>query len=176
MDDLREELAGAGFKPSDVANGTAYYGLGLRERGVTASALFHRPWRWGRHTYRSFFGVYGIMDVNAPRWLYGFQATIAVAFLIWALWARRTGLGSEGWGVIAVTAVVIVASLAAAFWRAWTFDFQAQGRYVFAIIPTVTLALLELTDRREDAIGWALGSALTIAGLASLSSAVAQLT
>src|SRR5262249_49627487 len=63
FEELRETLAAPTFKPSAIAAGNAYKGLALRQRGVTARAMFSRPWRWGLFTYRSFFGVYGMMNV-----------------------------------------------------------------------------------------------------------------
>ncbi|HSI05194.1 MAG TPA: hypothetical protein VLC93_11985, partial [Myxococcota bacterium] len=175
FEQLREELAAPSFKPSDIAAGEAYRGLALRQCGVSAPAMFSRPWRWGNLTYRSFFGVYGTMDIFSPKRVNGMQALCAIALLVLAWWQRKPSprpgrplLSTVGLTMIAVT-------LAAAFWRAWTFDFQAQGRYVFAIIPIAALLLMDGTERRANALHWGLFAVLAILGLWSILAALPQL-
>ncbi len=176
FEQLREELAAPSFKPSDIAAGTAYRGLALRQRGVSAGALFSRPWKWGELTYRSFFGVYGAMDIFSPKRVNGMQALCSIALLLLAWWQHKRSVLPGRHLLFAVGMVMIAASLGAAFWRAWTFDFQAQGRYVFAVIPITALLLMDSRERRESPVHWGLFGALAILGLWSILSAVPLLT
>lgn len=175
FEQLREELAAPKFKPSDITAGDAYKGLGLRERGVSFRAMFSRPWRWGLLTYRSFFGVYGTMDIFSPPGVNGVQRIAAIALLVLAWLFRKRPLTRDHMLLLGAGALMIVASLAAAFWRAWTFDFQAQGRYVFAIIPIATVLLIDCTDRRQTAVQWGAFAVLALLGLLSILSALPHL-
>ncbi len=173
---LREELAAPGFKPSDIASGKAYLGLALRERGVSARAMFSRPWKWGELTYRSFFGVYGSMDIFSPKRVNGIQALSSIALIALALRKRRR-MQLPGHGLLgAVSLLMIAATVGAAFWRAWTFDFQAQGRYVFAVIPILSLYLADISDSTDEPARWIGFCVLAICGFVSILSALSALT
>ena len=172
---LRETYAAPGFKPSDIAAGRAYQGLALRERGVSLAAMFSRPWRWGLFTYRSFFGVYGTMNIFSPPGVNGVQRLVCLALVALAFLTRRRPWTTDQKLLLVTAMVLVLVTLWAAFWRAWTFDFQAQGRYVFAIIPITTLALLDLCEPRESTAHWALSAVLSVVGLISILSALPQL-
>jgi hypothetical protein len=137
--------------------------------------VFSHPWRWWQLTHRSFFGVYGTMDIFSPRGANDVQRLCAIALLVLAWWQRkrpplpgRRLLTTVGLAMIAVT-------LAAAFWRAWTFDFQAQGRYIFAIIPIAALLLMDGSERRVGAMHWGIFVVLALAGFWSLMTALPML-
>lgn len=172
---LRDSLAGPGFRTSDIRDGTAYYGYALRDRGVPASALFHRPWRWGLLTLRSFFGVYGTMNVNPLPWLNDVQGFIALGVLVLLVFATRRRLTRDQRILVGVAGVMCVAAVGAAFWRAWTFDFQAQGRYCFAVIPIVVLVALDVCDEPRAILHWGLAACCAIASVISLASALPYL-
>ena len=175
FEQTREQLAGPGFHASDIANGTAYYGFALRDRGVPAAALLHRPWRWGLLTSRSFFGVYGTMDVDPIPRLNDLQFLLGLCLLalIAAGWRGGT-LDSQI--LIATCLVMCAVALIAAFWRAWTFDFQAQGRYVFALIPILVLVSAERSHVRHPRLFWGLAAAMSVAGLVSFAAALPYLS
>jgi hypothetical protein len=150
--------------------------LGLRERGVSVSAMFSRPWRWGLYTYRSFFGVYGTLDIFSPPGVNGVQRLVSFALVALALMTRRRPWSGDQKLLLGVAIAMLAVTMWAAFWRAWTFDFQAQGRYVFAIIPILALLTLDLCDERENAPHWAIATVLSIAGFISILCALPQLS
>ncbi|MBC7793915.1 MAG: hypothetical protein H7Z43_09410 [Clostridia bacterium] len=172
---LRESFAKPGFRASDITAGTAYYGYAIRQQGVSAAALFHRPWRWGLFTSRSFFGVYGTMDVDPLPLLNDAQVVLAVGLLALGYYYCRRGLARDQLVFTGVALTMCAAACAAAFWRAWVFDFQAQGRYCFAIIPSLVLLATEVCDPRQRLAHWILACLMTIAALISLASALPHL-
>lgn len=171
----RERLAGPGFHDSDIANGTAYYGYRLRDRGVAAPALFRRPWRWGLLTSRSFFGVYGTMDVDPLPRLNDLQFILGLGLLALMVACRKRQLPADGLLFVSAALCFCVVAIVAAFLRAWTFDFQAQGRYCFAMIPILVLLAADVCDTRHAPIFWGLGAATAWAGVLSFASALPYL-
>jgi hypothetical protein len=139
FEQIRENFAAPGWKPSDIASGKAQLGLGLRARGVTFLDMFHRPWRWGELSARSFFGVYGQMDVHSPPHVNTLQALCFIALFAFLWHGRRREVGRRDKVLLAFGVACILLTVVGAFWRAWNFDFQAQGRYLFAIIPILVL-------------------------------------
>ncbi len=175
FEELRERLAAPGFKPSDVAAGTAWKGLGLRERGVPLRALFSRPWRWSFQTYRSFFGNYGQVNIPSPDGINAVQRFFAIALLVLAWLQRRRPATLDQRLLFGFGIAMIAATLGAAIWRAWTFDFQAQGRYIFAIIPIIAVLVIDSSDRRESPLQWGMFASLSAVGLISILSALPRL-
>jgi hypothetical protein len=159
---LREEHAEAPWKQSAIDNGTAMQGLGLKQKGVPVMNVLFAPWHWLDGIYKTFLGVYGPMSIWFPPWQYvlrglAFLGLVALA-LVSTFKYRLEWLG----GVAMVAAIIL-----AAFNFAWTYDFQPQGRYIFAIIPT--LALLWTNDAKPNAkLSWSLLATTFALGYASM--------
>lgn len=141
-----EEHAAAPFKPSGHHLETVYYGLALKERGVSWQALFKEPWRWADFTAMSFLGVYGPMSIFVPRWIYVVQLVCwgALLFLI----GRAAFADETSARVFAIATLVTIAALVgASFWHSWSYDFQPQGRYLLSIIALVGGVWLDVEAR-----------------------------
>lgn len=137
---LAEKLAAEDFKPSKQVTGEAYWGLGMRGRGVTATEMFTQCWAWHIFTFRTAFGVYDYMKIPAPFIFYRY-----IGRLFWGL------VGVLGLGLVLsgrkgrIMAVLLAgfgfATVFQSFWHSWTADFQAQGRYLFPILAMMGCVL-----------------------------------
>lgn len=136
-----EARAGPEFKPSVIAQGTGFPTIDLAARGVSLFNVAFSPYNWTSTSLASAFGVYGYMNIFAPRWLYWLlyiTAGLLISLLLYSLWKNVP----EQW--IALTAVVFggaVLVLASSLLLSWTSALQAQGRYLFAILPMIALLL-----------------------------------
>ena len=112
----------------------------MRERG-TSFEEFINLHGWGEKSFRTAFGAYGYFTVLGPDLYYdlvryvGLAALACMAFFIFL----RGGLP----GIILFSSAVLCSLLliAAACYHSWTVDFQAQGRYLFAIAPMIGMVL-----------------------------------
>ncbi|MEZ0310716.1 MAG: DUF2142 domain-containing protein [Myxococcota bacterium] len=147
---LREAHAMQPWKQSSIDNGTAMNGLGLRQKGVPLMDVVGKPWNWAEGVYKTFLGVYGPMSIWFPPWEYVLRGLAFLALALLALWGARGSPLSLA-AALAMGCGVIVAALN----FAWTYDFQPQGRYIFAIIPIIALAWTHDT-RPPKRLAWAL--------------------
>lgn len=131
---LREEHAQEPWKQSAIDHGTAMQGLGLKQKGVPVDQVLFAPWHWLDGIYKTFLGVYGPMSIWFSPIQYFFRGLAFLAVTALAFWGTRKRK-LEWLGAIAMVCAIIYA----AFDFAWTYDFQPQGRYIFAILPTIAL-------------------------------------
>lgn len=127
-----EKYARDDYKPSAQEAGTQFWGLRMRDQGLTYPQLF-TIWTWHIWAFRTSFGVYDYMKIYAPFVFYRYMA-----YFLWALMgALALALilhGGRG-GSEAVLVFLIFAGLTIfqSTWHSWVADFQAQGRYLFPI-------------------------------------------
>ncbi|UJX41613.1 hypothetical protein K9F62_02620 [Desulfovibrio sp. JY] len=127
-----EKYARDDYKPSSQEAGTQFWGLRMRDQGLTYPQLFS-IWTWHIWSFRTSFGVYDYMKIYAPYIFYRY-----IAYLLWALMgALALALimrGGPG-GTAAVMTFLVFAGLTIfqSTWHSWVADFQAQGRYLFPI-------------------------------------------
>ena len=138
---LAERTARPDLRPSVLGSPGAYFGLALEARGVTLQELLLGKYLWIRYSAESLFGVYGYMTIFGPGWLYQTQYILAVTLLCTT--ALQCAMDREGRGVLllglgTMALVVIVSAL-----HSWTRDLQAQGRYLFAILPVLGALMVE---------------------------------
>ena len=118
-----------------------HFGLHLRQKGVQLTELFSDPWQWHRKTFRSFVGQYGYLNLAAADWYYWLMLLlygllfgyVLIAGMIYGSWQLRL-LGGLGLGLASVLTAM-------AIYYSWALDFQAQGRYLFPIIPMLMVYL-----------------------------------
>lgn len=143
IESMRQELADPLFNPATELDKRHAY-LDMKERGVTLNKII-TVHRWFEKSFRSAFGVYGHMTVQAThayydlvRWLIlVLFVFVAGSVLIWGDWPERC---------IMIAAVCCAAGLiGASLHHSWTADFQAQGRYLFpaALIIAIAAAYAE---------------------------------
>ena len=127
-----EKYAVKEFKPSSQEAGTQYWGLHMRDQGLSYPQLF-TIWTWHIWTFRTSFGVYDYMKIYAPLIYYRY-----IGYTFWTL-AGALALalvlhGGRG-GSVGLLVFLVFAGLTVfqSTWHSWTNDFQAQGRYLFPI-------------------------------------------
>lgn len=136
---MQELTANHLFKPStELSKKHAYQKM--RERGVNLKRFITHH-RWGEKTFRSGFGTYGHMTVGGPDVYYNTIRVVSLGFLAFISFSIviRGGLAGNcllGGATLCSTALIFVA-----LYHAWTVDFQAQGRYLFAIVPITGMVL-----------------------------------
>jgi hypothetical protein len=135
---MREERAVPGYKPSQPTQ----IGFHLAERGYPVWSVANML--WVKQSAASFYGLFGYMSERLPQWLY----TLAYGLLIILAAITYTNLVIN-WRalpfieryMILIAPVSIFLVILASLYNSWTFDFQPQGRYLFAAL--IPLALME---------------------------------
>lgn len=164
---VAEQFAAEEFKPSKQEAGGGFWGSRMRSKGVTLVEMFTGEWKWHVFTFRSAFGKYGAMEIEAPLIFYRYIGWVFWAFM--ALLAANMAVGGrqarEAWGLWLVFSLLTVGQ---SLWHSWTADFQSQGRYLFPILA-MTACLMTRFSSVEPAtptaarlrLGlWGLGLAL----------------
>jgi len=137
---MRTKLTEPLFNPTtDLDKQYAY--LRMKERGVTLTKIVNVH-RWCEKSFRSAFGVFGYSTISAThvfydnlRWLLlGFFLSVSINLLFKGDWRIRT---VYLWGLL-----LSVALIGASIYHSWTVDFQAQGRYLFPIVPILGAVLV----------------------------------
>lgn len=136
---MQELTAHPSYKLSTPLN-QKHIHLQMRERGTSLKS-FINDHRWGEKTFRSGFGTYGYMTVVASLDYYNIMRILGLGGLLFvgASIALRGGWSGNmlfGGAVFCCTTLIVVAC-----YRAWTVDFQAQGRYLFAMAPILGMVL-----------------------------------
>ncbi|GFK93268.1 hypothetical protein NNJEOMEG_01099 [Fundidesulfovibrio magnetotacticus] len=160
---LAEQMAAPEFKPSAQVDGKGFWGSRMRSKGVTLAEMFTGEWKWHVFTFRSAFGKYGAMDVEAPLLFYRWIGRAAAVFgLAYAAALLRAGMWARG--AFALWFAFALLTVGQSLWHSWNNDFQSQGRYLFPILPMTgcVLALLGPELGRGRAWLWGLGAILWV--------------
>lgn len=137
--EAREKYAAPLFKPSTPLNKKHAY-LQIRERGTTLQKFLQdRQWRWGAKTFLSSFGVYGYTSILAPLTYYDYVRVIALLLLSSLVLSIVCRGGLSGITLLGITVGSVLFLFAGLIYHAWTYDFQAQGRYLLPIIPMLAI-------------------------------------
>ena len=151
--ELQEQLAQPGFKPSQVyapkktpdAWYNIYYGLDLRARGTPLENLFAPPWDWHIKSFQSFTGQYGWLNITGPTAYYvAIGIGYALLLAIYAAAVARSG-DKQAWAMLGVITLLSALTVAISVHHSWHNDFQAQGRYLFPILPMLGLGLYSVS-------------------------------
>ena len=141
LEQIAEIHAGHGFKPSQLDQDFAYFGRAVAQRGFTLHQVLFSPYHWVQNSLNSSYGVYGYFVAFSPQWLLRWLQLLTLAVAIVAgtglLAWNRSKAGPMLLLVIGGAALIAVNSIL----HSWTFDHQAQGRYLF---PGFTLLALML--------------------------------
>jgi hypothetical protein len=144
----QEEVAAAPYKPSTVENDLSKTdsALKLKAKGTSFKDIF-RHWRWHESSFKSFVGVYGYMNILAPRVYYQLMTLLYVAFGCWFFVSliRRKQREDIIQALIFLFGFSLTIFISA--YLSWSYAFQAQGRYLFPIIAMA--CLLVYSNRRH---------------------------
>ncbi|WP_245587801.1 hypothetical protein [Desulfovibrio inopinatus] len=136
-----ETFAKNEFKPSKVYSGEAYFGYNMREQGLSYSELFTK-WNWHIWTFRTSYGVYDYMKIYAPYIYYRWVGYALIAFLLVQLVPLAFSSTEHRW-MLATLVFFSGVTIFQSTWHSWISDFQAQGRYLFPILPMLGLSLAQ---------------------------------
>lgn len=134
-----EAVAGEKFKPSKYNTNESYAGITLKGRGVPLQDLIlHRYWI--EKSFVSFVGSYGYLNVNAKTWYYACQGILYLILIFsFFIFLKRSG------NLYDLTSILFMIfgclAICLSLWNSWVNDFQAQGRYLFPIIPMLMLLM-----------------------------------
>lgn len=141
LEHIAEVHAGHGFKPSQLGEDFAYAGRAVAQRGHSLNEVLFEPHHWVRHSLASAYGVYGYFVAFTPAWLINcLKALSLLLFMVAtrALFAwRRDRAGPMVLLAVGGTLLVAINSIL----HSWTFDHQAQGRYLFPAFVLLALML-----------------------------------
>ena len=138
----QKEIAEQPFKPSTIERdlATTHPGLRLKDKGTSYLQLF-TEWGWHEISFKSMVGVYGYMNIYAPGAYYKAFALIYAAFATYLLVLllrrrRREEMIAAGLLLIGCSITIFISS-----YLSWSYAFQAQGRYLFPMLPMIAMFL-----------------------------------
>lgn len=143
--EVREKYAEKMYKPSTPLDKKYAY-LQMKDRGVSLRKIIDQN-RWGEKSFRSSFGEYGHMTVAASYGYYDCVRYIGLLLVLAVCAAIIKNGGWEGGSLLAITLLCSFTLMAMALNKAWTVDFQPQGRYFLPIIGM--LSVLSFQMRRH---------------------------
>ena len=130
---LQEELANPWYKPSTELH-KKHISLYRKARGATLEEIVMVD-RWFERSFQSSFGVYGYFTISGTQGYYDLVRWFGVVLLVFVFAAIFRGGGLVGGGM-AVAALGLAGGLiGVSLHHSWALDFQAQGRYLFPIVP-----------------------------------------
>lgn len=138
IDACADRLAYSAYR-SDAAPEKQHPTLYWRDRGRPFTDLFEE--RWGKRMFYSAVGHFGYLELLAPPTYYvlcGLLLLLLAGYLV----SRAMQRGSRAEKLTMLMAIGCFALLLGlTMWKAWTKDFQPQGRYLFPMLPVVALVL-----------------------------------
>lgn len=128
----QESIAEYPFRPSTVENDLAnsHPDLNLRKRGVSFSEMLFAK-GWIRFSSRSFFGLYGYMNIHATNRFYDLIYLLSFLFTAYLFYAVITSRDRESIIQLAITALGVSMTVFVSMMLSWFYAFQPQGRYLF---------------------------------------------
>ncbi|MHC1790401.1 hypothetical protein [Solidesulfovibrio sp.] len=140
-----EKYAVPDYKPSAQEAGTQFWGLRMRDQGLSYPQLFS-IWTWHIWSFRTSFGVYDYMKIYAPFIYYRY-----IGYIFWTLAGVLAVTlvlrgGPAGLAALAVFLSFAALTIFQSTWHSWVNDFQAQGRYLFPIGAMAGMTLARFAD------------------------------
>lgn len=145
VDQMRETHAAPEFKPSSKVLMPT---LKLQSQGAPLHALFSPPLDWHKTTFRSFFGGYGYMQFFAGPIYYGLVAAVVLGLLFVCMLSTLL-FDPLGRRHLVLAGAAGVSLICASLLHSWTYDFQAQGRYIIGVLVLLTPFVFHLEVSRR---------------------------
>jgi hypothetical protein len=151
----QEEVAEPAFKPSTIERDLAgtHPDMRLKDKGVSYFDLFTKM-NWHRWTFESFVGVYGYMNIYAPKFYY-----LAIALLYAAIGGYVTLVSFKRREALIHLGILTFGAALAVFmstYLSWSYAFQPQGRYLFPVLPMIGMCAYAARDVINKAVWIAL--------------------
>lgn len=123
----------------------------LRERGHTLKEIIV-DYRWFGKTFQSAFGVYGYFTSAAPHAYYDFMKPLSVLFLLLMVCSAVFRGGVSDNVLLLLFLICSGGLIGASVYNSWVNDFQAQGRYLFSMIPPLCLVVYHIRRHLQDTL------------------------
>ncbi len=136
---MQEKTAHHWYKPSTELN-KKHVSMYFKQRGVTLKEMIVK-YRWFAHSFQTGFGKYGYFTISGSDTYYRLMKWSAIVFLVFLGGAVAFRGDTEGRLLALLVCGLALALVAASVHRSWTIDFQAQGRYLFPILPMIGVVL-----------------------------------
>jgi len=136
----QEEVAEYPYKPSTLENDLPNSDppMKLKAKGYPFSDIFTR-WKWHEVSFRSSFGTYGYMNINASNRFHFLFIILLVAFLSLLIYP----ILKNGQADSRIEFLIFIGSASltifASAYLSWIYAIQGQGRYFFPIIGMLAL-------------------------------------
>lgn len=137
--EVQEKLASPIYKPSTPLEKQHPF-LHRKARGESLKKIIVVD-RWFEKTYRSAFGMYGYFTAIAANTYYDTVRSVGIAFFALLTVAIMFRGGISGNLLFCLFLSCSGALIFASLYHSWTQDFQTQGRYLFPVIPMVSIVL-----------------------------------
>jgi hypothetical protein len=136
---MQEKTAHHWYKPSTELN-KKHVSMYFKQRGVTLKEMIVK-YRWFAHSFQTGFGKYGYFTISGSDTYYRLMKWSMIVFLVFLGGAVAFRGDTEGRLLALLVCGLALALVAASVHRSWTIDFQAQGRYLFPILPMIGVVL-----------------------------------
>jgi len=147
---IQEKLAKPAFKPSTPLEHKHSF-LYRRARGDSLQKIIVVD-RWFEKTYRSAFGMYGYFTAIASESYYQVVRPVAIALFVLLAAAILFRGGISGNLLFVLFLGCSGALIFASLYHSWTEDFQTQGRYLFPVIPMISIVLYHTRHLMQGAV------------------------
>lgn len=163
--EMEEIHAAKRFKPSTALE-SQNFSLSLKDRGISLKQLINQ-YHWLNDTFQSSFGVYGYLSIKSPTLHYNL---VKITGTLLALYLFSTILLSLNGEYLINTLTLLVFStviFSLSLYHSWVIDFQPQGRYLFSILPMVSMLLVLIQPKLNRTYLFAGVCSMAVLGLIS---------
>ncbi|MCK9174755.1 MAG: hypothetical protein M0O96_05710 [Desulforhopalus sp.] len=136
-----EQHAEPACKPSTPLD-KKFFRLQMKDRGVSFNKLIEM--HWGELAFRSSVGEYGYSSVPGSFNYYDFVRALMLALGMTIVVSVCLRGGLKEISLVSLATACCLALIAMAFYRSWTADFQAQGRYFLPMAGIFSVVLYRL--------------------------------
>lgn len=144
---VREVAAMPSHKPSAATEGQLGKTHKIREQGIGLSEMLLEK-TWVKTSVTSFFGVYGYMNIwPTKHFSYALLLMFTLLTVIIFILASRRKPGTIDYSVPISLTTGFVTIVAASIGFSWTYDYQAQGKYLLPILPILAGGLVLIGQR-----------------------------
>lgn len=163
LGDMVGQTAVGAYKPGETGV-ASLPGIGLRAKGVPFWGILVAPWYWPVIFAASASGFYGYMNLRAPWVFYGVQWAVYAFLAVGAIRALRRKRERAATDFALIAALCTAGLAAASAYHSWVNDFQAQGRYLFPVVPMIAVLATALgKEARSYTMRWGCVTAFVLA-------------
>ena len=141
-----ERYAAPQFKPSTMQGNlsSSYPGLRLKEKGISLQELLIDSSDWRDLSFKSFFGLYGYMDLVSSEGYYLAVTSVLIGFFLIVFSYVVFALPVRDFIFILFVLLFSGLVVGQSVYHSWVNDYEPQGRYLFPILPMLMIGLAKL--------------------------------